>query len=124
MKILRFDPALSADQVTSLQNADGTPVNLRLKWSDRSAMWFVDVTYQPRAEDPANSIYGIKLVPNWPLLRTYRATFPFFGDFLLLPAAKEFINQPIAYEDLGSKWRLCLLTDTEIDAWETFNGLG
>jgi hypothetical protein len=124
MKKLAFAPSLSADQTVRFLNYDGRSVSVRLKWSGRSGFWFMDVTYQPEVDQPPTTLYGIKLVPGFPLLRQYSATFPFPGGFLLLPTALAMQGVEILYDDLGANWFLYLLSPAEISSWEASNGLG
>lgn len=123
MKILEFNPALAADQEFSIQDSDGRPLTLRVFWIGRGASWYLDARYQPSVDAPESTLLGIKIVPRWLLLRENKALFPFPGDLLLLPTATEYLAQDPGYEDLGSKWKLCLLTAAEADSWKVKNGL-
>lgn len=124
MKKLPFDPMLSADQTTRFLNADGEAVSYRLNWNSRSNSWYLDVGYQPLSASEMTFIYGIKAVPRYPLLREYAATFPFKGDFLLMPVTAANDPSNIKYEDIGRNWFLYWLSADEIAAWESPRGLG
>lgn len=123
MKVLNFDPSRSASQILRVQNTVGRPVTMKVYWSGRGECWYLDVTYQETVESTPVTILGLKLLPKWLPLRGLKATFPFPGDFLLLPASREDAANEPGYDDLGSRWRLCLLTQAEADAWAVANGL-
>lgn len=124
MKKLALDPLLSADQTTRFLNSDGEVVSYRLNWNTRSGFWYLDVGYQPLSASEMSYLYGIKVVPRYPLLREYAATFPFKGDFLLMPVTDAADPSSIQYTDVGRNWFLYWLSPTEIAAWEDPRGLG
>lgn len=124
MKKLPLDPMLSADQTTRFLNSDGEAVSYRLYWNSRSNFWYLDAGYQPLSASQMSYIYGIKVVPRYPLLREYRATFPFKGDFLFMPVTSAVDPEAIGYEEIGRNWFLYWLNADELAAWEDPRGLG
>lgn len=72
--------------------------------------------------DESNSLVGIKLVPNWLLLRQYQALMPFFkGDFLMIKI-DESLETEITYTNLNSSWGFFYLDEFEAEEWEVENG--
>ena len=133
MKQLTFDPTQSAILQQRFLTTDGTLTTVTVSWNNRVQQWFADFAFTQEVTQltsagtvlvavPQN-LYGIKVVPGWPLLREYRSTFPLPGDFLFLPVSAAARNAPIQYNDLGTNWWLYWLTDAEIQAWEAYRGL-
>ena len=118
MKKLSVDPTLSADQELRFQTDDGSAVTLRFIFNNRSGFWHIDVTMGTQP-----TLYGIKLVPGWPILKQYKGELAIPGDFLFLPISQDARNYPIAYEDLGKVWFLYWCSDSEIQEWEAYRGL-
>lgn len=118
MKKLVIDPTLAADQEIRFQTSEGTPVTVRLIYNVRSGFWNMDVTAG------GATLYGVKLVPGWPLLKEYKATFSIVGDFLFLPTSTDARDSVFKYEDLGVVWFAYWLTEAEAAAWEVSRGLG
>lgn len=69
-----------------------------------------------------NIIYGIKIVPNWPLLDWHKGFTDFQGDFLVLKDDED-AGTEITYDNFGSGWNLYFGTENEIDAWKVSIGL-
>lgn len=118
MKKIPMDPTQAADQEVRFQTDDNTSILLRFVYNVRSGFWSIDVT------NGASTLYGVKLVPGWPLLKQYKATFPFPGDFLFLPVAADARNSVFKYEDLGVSWFAYWVSESEAEAWEVTRGLG
>lgn len=115
MQRIPVQPSISADQLLRVA-LGGQYVSLRLTWSERSQVWFADLTFED------STMYGIKLVPKWPLLHARRAQTSFVGDLILLPRGAT-TTKP-TYEELGSTWFLMYITPDELAAWRANNGLG
>lgn len=119
---LRIDPTLSAQQTTRFVTTDGTPVLVTFRWNERSGFWYIDLV-QTLKDGSTSSFSGAKLVPNYPILRGVKNLFTFPGDFLLLPTQSTTLSDPIKYEDLGTSWFLCWISDAEAAIWRSANGL-
>lgn len=119
---LRIDPSLSSQQTSRFVTTDGTPVLFTLRWNDRSAHWFLDVT-QTLPDGSATSFTGVKLTPNYPVLQDVKNLFSFPGDFILLPTQPSLLATPIGYLDLGTSWFMCWISDAEAASWRSANGL-
>ena len=117
MRKLSIDPTIGADQELRFQAADGTSISVRFIYNVRSEFWNVDVT----AGDL--TLYGIKLVPGWPILKEFKALVPIVGDFLFLPVSSDARNYDFEYADIGTAWFLYWITDAEALAWEAARGL-
>jgi hypothetical protein len=72
--------------------------------------------------DETDSISGIKLVPNWLLMRQYQAQMPLFKGDLLMVKTDENITGGITYENLNNGWGLFYVTEDEAVDWEIENG--
>jgi hypothetical protein len=72
--------------------------------------------------DETDSISGIKLVPNWLLMRQYQAQMPLFKGDLLMVKTDENITGGITYENLNNGWGLFYVTEDEAIDWEIENG--
>ncbi len=95
-------------------------VSITLTWNVRSNSWYLFLTDIEKND----SIAGIKLVPNWLILRQYKSFLPDFdGDFLII---KEDPNagDRLTYDNLGVGYKLYWVNSTEAEDWEDENGLG
>ena len=120
-----FDPDQGPDQELSFQTPNADAVVLRLAWNPRTSFWGMDIAYRPKLATALSTVTGLKVVPNWPILSALKASFPFDGDFMLLPVAAEaYSKMPMQFEDLGTAWSLCWLTADEVESWRSMNGLG
>lgn len=70
------------------------------------------------------TLYGIKIVQNWPLLRQSKAFLSsvFAGDFLAKRDV-EIIDEDITYDNFGNGWNLYYITSEELTEWEDSNGI-
>jgi hypothetical protein len=102
----------------SVQLEDGTTVDIRIIWNSRSEWFYADITYDNV------TLYGVKLVPGFPLLYQYHGEIDIPGDFLVLPITADARATGIQYDDLGVTWFLYWLNDSEIEAWRSARGLG
>ncbi len=117
MILIPFDPMASADQIVRIQPGNQL-IQMRLMWNVRSNFWTMDIS------GDFGKVLGLKLVPDWPILRGREATSLLEGDFIVRPLTKEVVGRDsVAYEDLGVKWGLLWMTPDEKDAWEAFYGL-
>ena len=120
---LSFDPSLGADQQFTFTNDLSEKTTLHLVWNVRSLCWQADVTYQSQTSLTASTVYNLKIVPNWPLLRSFKGSFAFRGDLILLPLAASAYTQDFDFADLGESWFLNWMTPAEVASWEAANGI-
>lgn len=93
-------------------------VTLRFKWNVRAGNFFLDFT-----DAGGNSLYGIKLLPNWPLLKYGKGNIDRFSGDLMIFQAENSAESEITYDNLGVGWILYYLSQEEVSAWEAENGL-
>lgn len=117
MKKLLVDGSLAADISLNFQIDTGELVDIRLIFNTRSGFWYADFTYA------GVTMYGVKLVPGWPLLAQYHGRLGMPGDFLLLPISVDARDYPMAYEDFGVTWFLYYCNAEEIANWEALRGI-
>jgi hypothetical protein len=90
-------------------------ISFRFMYNIRNNFFHIDFT---DAEN--NTIYGIKVVENFPLLKYKKGFVVFDGDIFLLQ--KEESDEGVTYENLGVTWALFYLTPDEVVEWEDENG--
>jgi hypothetical protein len=91
-----------------------------ITWNSRSEAWYLSL----KDEDTANELDGIKLVPNWLLIRQYHSQLPNFeGDLIIIKTDND-VEERITYNNLGNGWDLFYVTQDEAEQWEDFYGLG
>jgi hypothetical protein len=113
--------AISSDTTQAVE-LDGQLVTLRFVWNglrrdDGNGYFFLTFTDQN-----GNPIRGIKIVPNWLLLKQYKGSTDFRGDFLVVRSEVEAENI-ITYDNFGVGWTFNYITELEVDQWEEANGL-
>ena len=121
MKQFAFDPNLSAQQTFRFVTDDATPVFATLRWNTRSEFWYLDVA-KVLPDGTQSAFTGVKVVPSFPLLASVKHLYTFPGDLILLPTTSN-AGDSIGYNDLGSLWFLCWISDTEAAAWRTAHGV-
>lgn len=89
-------------------------------WNSRSEAWYLTI----EDEDSNNILSGIKLVPNWLLIRQYRAQLPNFRGDLIIKKTDEEVEDRISYENLGNGWSFFYASLIEAEQWEDYYGLG
>lgn len=92
-------------------------VTIRIRWNIRNDSGFMDFT-----DELGNTLYGVRLVKNWPLLRQMKGTIEFEGDFFILPAGDTDPGE-ITYQNLGNELLLLYYTPEEVEAWEDETGV-
>jgi hypothetical protein len=98
----------------------GRTVILELTWNSRAEAWYLYF----EDFDSGDILYSTRIVPNFLLLRQYRASIPLFdGDLLVYKTDEEVANE-ISYENFGNGWDLMYLDEPEAEAWEDTYGLG
>lgn len=117
MMRIPFDPSISADQQFQVLLPEQAVLTLTLRWNSRSGSWYANVSSGSR------TLYGLKVTPRWPLLRSHNASSPIEGDLIALPLDKS-ACAPIQYADLGSTWGLFWLSPEDVTRWEVGHGLG
>lgn len=80
-------------------------------WNTRTEYWHMSIT-----DSNGDSVQGIKVVPNWPLLKNHRAQIDFSGDLMVRPGNPSV--RDIAYDGLGGDWYLVYLDEDEVQDWE------
>jgi len=85
---------------------------LRFSWNARETSWYMNIQNQ----NEENIFTGIKLIPNYQLLRQYRsyAELP-DGDFLLWDLEQNPITGEITFDNFGRRYQLLFFTREEIE---------
>lgn len=97
---------------------NGKQYTIEMVWNSRTEYWHLSITHAD-----SGSIRGIKVVPNWPLLKNHRAQIDFQGDLFVLPASVGVSE--ITYDGLDKDWYLCYMDEEEVQEWEDdINGIG
>ena len=91
-------------------------INMRIKWNVRNGAPHMDFT-----DDLGVTLYGIKIVPYWPLLRQIKGPTNFKGDLMVLKE-DENASTEITYANLGNGQNFYYLTEDEVETWEINNG--
>lgn len=96
-------------------------IQLTVSWNGRSEAWYMSV----EDVDSNDIINSIKIVPNWLLIKQYRAYLPNFeGDIMATPTDIDIVGQRVTYDNLNNGYELAYLLEEEVEAWEEFYGLG
>lgn len=117
MILVPFEPALSADQELRIMLGDELAV-LCLIWNVKAEFWYLDVGNA----DNSKELTSLKVVPGWPLFDVAAAAAPIAGNFMALRMDEQAGNS-IGYYDLGARWGLYWMDDSEILAWRKTYGL-
>jgi hypothetical protein len=107
----------SADFVQTVE-LDGAVVVIRITWNVRNDTGFMEFT-----DGDGNTINGIKIVPNWPLLRQLKGSTSIDGDFIVVRDDNT-VETEITYDNLGSGQNLYYVTQEELLVWEDYYGVG
>jgi hypothetical protein len=100
-------------------------MELVIRWNSRSESWFMDIADITDQNVTDQFINGIRLVPNWLLLRQYRSYFPDLeGDLILLKVDEAIEKDEVTYDNLGNGMDLLYADADEAEEWEDFYGLG
>jgi len=94
----------------------GQLVNMRIKWNVRN-----DTAHMDFKDPIGNWIYGVKVVPYWPLFRQIKGAIEFDGDLMVL-ADDQGVGTQITYDNFGNGQNLYYLSKEEADYWEEING--
>jgi len=92
-------------------------VELTIVWNSRSESWYITVV------DGEFTLTGIKLVPDWLLLRQYHSFLPELEGDILVSKENLDVEDRITYENLNNGWTLNYITAEEAEQWEDDNGL-
>lgn len=95
-------------------------MSLALTWNSRSEVWYMTL----EDIDSGHIARGIKVIPNWALVKQYRAYLPNFEGDIMAVAATEKVSERVTYDNLNVEYKLNYLTETEVETWENENGLG
>lgn len=110
MIIIQMFQEASAD-FTQTIDLDGTPFILRVTWNTRVESFFMDI--QDRNQQ--DILLGIRLVPNYLLVRDYvQETLP-PGDFYLWDSLNTPEDFGVTFDNLGNRYILLYLTKEEIE---------
>jgi hypothetical protein len=118
MMRIPFDPSRSADQSFSVLIPEHQVVELRMVWNTRASGWDVLVS------GPSGSVGFLRLKPRWPLLLEHLAISPIDGDIIALPLQGGSGKGLDDFDALGSSWGLFWLSQDDVKAWRSANGLG
>jgi len=103
-----FEYTIELDNINTL---------VRLTYNVRSGFWKMNLSVN------GNTLYNIKLVKNFPLLKQNKALFPYLpGDFFVLKISDE-SEEDFNYDNFGTVWGLVYVTAAEYEAWREANGL-
>ena len=98
-------------------NLNNQFVKIRLVFNSRVNCWFMDFT------DSINiTVYGIKIVPDFPLLQAHKAYLSFSGDLMVFKTNLQ-VEDIITYDNLNSGQAFLYLTSDEVNLWKANNGL-
>ncbi|MGD8707101.1 MAG: hypothetical protein PVI88_00270 [Nitrosopumilaceae archaeon] len=93
---------------------------ITLFWNSRSGAWYMDI----EDNETGDSVSGVKLIPDWPVLRQYRAYIPDFDGDIMVIAIDTDVDERITYENLNDGYELNYITAEELEQWEDYNGVG
>lgn len=97
---------------------NGRPYVIHMTWNSRVGYWFLSIS-----DSLGGTIAGVKVVPNWPLLKNHRGQIVLDGELIVRPT-KEGLDT-IEYDGLGTDWYLLYMTPEEVMEWEDIvSGLG
>lgn len=90
---------------------NGVVFTLRFDWNTRDEAWTMDIV----DNTPADILTGVKLVPNYLLVKQYamRPGMP-EGDFYLLDTSTIKLDKIVTYDNFGDRYRLMFLTPDEV----------
>lgn len=91
-------------------------VQLQITYNIRNDFFHLDFTDQQGV-----TLYGIKMVPNWPLLYWHKGPIQFDGDLIIQKTDQEAGNE-VTYDNFGNGWDLFYLTPAEVTQWRSDNG--
>lgn len=95
-------------------------IDLEVHWNSRSEAFYMDII------DSENdyALTGVKLVPDWLLIRQFRAYMPnLLGDFIVVKI-DDTVEDRITYDNFGIGYILYFYNFDEAEAWENENGVG
>lgn len=117
MQIIPFNPKVSSRQ-TCYVSLGKSNVGISIHWNAVSSTWHMSFTKSDGAR-----IYGVPVVPSYPLLRQYRAHGVIDGDILVLPDGPVASTSSVGYNELGSSYMIAYMDASELKAWEEEHGL-
>lgn len=111
------DIASKFEQEMLLGNSN---VVLKIYWVERAKAWFFDF----RIPDTGEVVLGIRIIPQWPLLRQYKAVIPSFLGDLFVGKVDSNADDELTFENLNNEgWALYYITDDELEEWEASVGI-
>jgi len=90
---------------------------IRMTWNVRANAWYFTIQ-----DDLGGRIDGVRVVSNFPLLRTHKGQIALIGDILVLSNADP-VQDP-EYDSFDSTHSLVYMTPAELRDWRALNGLG
>ena len=98
-------------------------LELLVRWISRADAWYMDIK-DITEQEIQPEILGIKIVPNWALIRQYRSYLPDLkGDIIAIKTDIE-ASDDITYNNLNNGWGLFFADFDEVESWEDYYGLG
>lgn len=91
-------------------------VQIRIVYNIRSEHFYLHFEDQD-----LNKVTGIKIVPDWLLLRSHKAFLNFKGNLIVIKDDAP-LAEMITYNSFGNGYNLYYITETEESEWETENG--
>lgn len=107
---------VSADSIQTIE-LNNQIVVLRITYNSRNEFFHLRFT------DPDGvQLRGLKMVPDFPLMKRHQALINFSGDLILVKDDQS-AGDIVTYENFGNGWNLYYFTEEEVEAWEVTNGL-
>jgi hypothetical protein len=92
---------------------DGIVFVFSFHWNDRGQCWYLDIWDSLRMP----IISGLRLTPNYLLLKSYRAQVPQIpGDFIVWDTMQDSNPPEIGFDGLGGRFVLLYITKSELEA--------
>jgi len=99
-------PVYVSDSPRYLYNIplDGDIFVLYFHWNSRENFWYMDIL---KSDGTTNILTGIKLVPNYRLLKQYKAIdgLP-KGDFVLYDSEENVQDEQLTFENFGVRYKM------------------
>lgn len=91
---------------------NGIVFHLLFSWNSREESWYMDI----QNSEEIDILRGIKLIPNYQLLKQYRAYADLpQGEFILWDLYNDSVNSEITYDNYGKRYQLLFFTNEEIN---------
>jgi hypothetical protein len=107
----------SSDNTQSVE-LDGIIYTVRIQWNVRNDTGFLDLTEN---DQDGGMVKGVKIVPNWPLLRQIKGQLNMKGDLIVLKEDAA-LGTEITYGNFGNGYNFYYVTSEELLEWEEYYG--